>query len=327
MSEVRILLSDQAAPTLRAALAQALPQRPWRIVSPHDGGVDADIAFVTRDVTGLSTKHEWLPETRHFYDAMRHAPSLDWVHVHSAGADRQIFIDLMARGVRVTTSSGTNASVVAQTALAGLLSLARRLPQLARAQQAHAWAPLLKTGLPPDLEGQTAVIVGWGAIGQQIAAVLAVLGVRVVAVRRSATPSPPAQDTIRYDELATVLPRTDWLVLACPLNAQTEGLLDAQALARLPAGAHVVNVARGEVIDEAALVAALQQGHLAGAYLDVFAHEPLAALSPLWDLPNVIVTPHSAGFSAGNAQRVEQRFMANLTRWLDGHPLLSLANG
>ena len=327
MSEVRILLSDQAAPTLRAALAQALAQRPWRIVSPHDVGVDADIAFVTRDVTGLSTKHEWLPETRHFYDTMRHAPSLDWVHVHSAGADRQIFIDLMARGVRVTTSSGTNASVVAQTALAGLLSLARRLPQLARAQQAHAWAPLLKTGLPPDLEGQTAVIVGWGAIGQQIAAVLAVLGVRVVAVRRSATPSPPAQDTIRYDELATVLPRTDWLVLACPLNAQTEGLLDAQALARLPAGAHVVNVARGEVIDEAALVAALQQGHLAGAYLDVFAHEPLAAPSPLWDLPNVIVTPHSAGFSAGNAQRVEQRFLNNLTRWLDGQPLLSLANG
>lgn len=326
MSALRILLSDQAAPRLREAVAQVLGPRPFRIVSPRESGLDADIAFVTRDVTGLSTKHEWLPETRHFYDCMRHAPSLDWAHVHSAGADRQIFIDLMARGVRVTTSSGTNASVVAQTALAGLLALARRFPQLMAAQQGRTWAPLIRTGLPPDLQGQTAVIVGWGAIGQQIAAVLAVLGMHVVAVRRSATPSPPAQETIRYDDLTTVLPRTDWLVLACPLNAQTEGLLDAQALARLPAGAHVVNVARGEVIDEAALVAALQQGHLAGAYLDVFAHEPLAASSLLWDLPNVIVTPHSAGFSAGNAQRVAQRFLDNLTRWMEGQPLVSLAN-
>jgi phosphoglycerate dehydrogenase-like enzyme len=109
-----------------------------------------------------------------------------------------------------------------------------------------------------------------------------------------------------------VLPRTDWLVLACPLTEQTRGLVSAAHLAALPQGAHLINVARGEVVDELALIAALQSGHLAGAYLDVFAQEPLPAASPLWAMPQVIVTPHCAGFSDGNAQRVAQMFLDQL---------------
>ncbi|HEY1226726.1 MAG TPA: NAD(P)-dependent oxidoreductase, partial [Ramlibacter sp.] len=115
------------------------------------------------------------------------------------------------------------------------------------------------------------------------------------------------------------------LVLACPLTPETRGLVDASALALLPAHAGLVNVARGEVVDEGALVEALRQQRLGGAYLDVFATEPLATDSPLWDLPNAIVTPHSAGFSDGNEDRVARMFLDNLARWVAGQPLLNVA--
>ena len=323
---LRILLSDAAYAAIGPRLSQILADRPYVRVAANTPGADADIAFVSRDITGLSTKHETLPATAIFYDALRRAPSLRWVHGHAAGADRQIFQDLMARGVQVTSSSGANASVVVQTALAGLLALARRFPRMMVAQRSHTWAPLIKTGLPRDLAGQTAVIVGWGPIGQQLGALLDAIGLRVVAVRRHAGPANAAVETVAYEDLTAVLPRADWLVLACPLTERTRALVNAQALACLPDGAHLVNVARGEIVDEAALVSALQSGKLAGACLDVFEHEPLQADSPLWDMLNVIVTPHSAGFSDGNAAKVEQMFLDNLASWLAGRTLHNLAN-
>jgi phosphoglycerate dehydrogenase-like enzyme len=118
-----------------------------------------------------------------------------------------------------------------------------------------------------------------------------------------------------------VLPRADWLALACPLTEWTRGWIDTEALARLPEGAHVLNVARGEVVDEAALVAALQDGRIAGAYLDVFEVEPLPEKSPLWTLPNVIVTPHAASISTGSRARQAEIFLENLRRWSQEQPL------
>jgi phosphoglycerate dehydrogenase-like enzyme len=144
----------------------------------------------------------------------------------------------------------------------------------------------------------------------------------VLVVRRGAASAGPGIETLPFRQLPGVLPRADWLVLACPLNAETLGLIDAAALAALPRGAHLINVARGEVVVQPALVAALQSGHLAGAFLDVFEHEPLPAESPLWALPGVIVTPHSAGYSDSHAPRVAALFAGNLQRWLHGQPLL-----
>ncbi|WP_418116729.1 D-2-hydroxyacid dehydrogenase [Variovorax sp. 350MFTsu5.1] len=314
-------MSPQAAAQTAPGLQAALDGRAHLLVSP---GGDADIAFVSRDVTGLSTKHELLPHTQAFHDALRHAPSLRWVHAHSAGADRPVYGELRARGVEVTTSSGANASVVVQTALAGVLMLARQFPQLLAAQRVHAWSPLLGSGLPRDLAGQTAVIVGWGPIGQGLGALLSALGLRIVCVRGSEAPAAaPAHESLSYERLHTVLPRADWLLLACPLSERTRGLVGAAALARMPAGARLVNVSRGEVVDEPALIDALRGGALSGAYLDVFAHEPLSADSPLWDLPNVIVTPHTAGHSDGNEARVAGIFLDNLQRWMRGEPLLN----
>lgn len=319
---LRILLSPPARERLAPAIAAALDGAPHALVTVDDAeAAAADLAFVSRDVTGLSTKHQVLPATARFYDALAAAPGLRWIHTHAAGADRPVLLAARARGVLVTTSSGANAAVVAQSALAGMLALARHLPQLLAAQRERRWAPLIGAGLPRDLAGQTAMVVGWGPIGRQIGRLLRALGLRVVAVRHGTQPAGDGIPTVGYDALGAVLPRADWLVLACPLTERTRGLIGAAELARLPPGARVVNVARGEVVDEPALVAALQQGRLAGAFLDVFAHEPLPAASPLWDLPNVIATPHSAGFSDGNEARVDAIFLDNLRRWRRGEPL------
>jgi phosphoglycerate dehydrogenase-like enzyme len=325
---LRILLSDAARDCLGPRIANALGSRPFELLSVNALGTspvaDADIAFISRDVTGRSTKHELAPALQACYDTLRHAPSLQWVHIHSAGADRPVYGDLQARGVAITTSSGTNAAVVAQTAIAGLLALARHFPQLMAAQRSHTWAPLIDSNgiaLPRDIDGQTAVVIGWGPIGQQIGRLLTALGLRTVVVRRSAAAVENVHQVVGVNALDEVLPQADWLILACPLTDTTRGLIDRYALALLPSGAQLINVARGEVVNEPDLIAALQSGQLAGAFLDVFAHEPLAAESPLWDLPNVIVTPHTAGHSDGHFERVAQAFVDNLVRWLVGLPL------
>ena len=315
---LRILLSPIARASLESVVADLMQDMPYAWV---EAGDDADVAFVSRDVTGLSTKNAVLPQTQRFHDALLAAPSLQWVHAHSAGADRPVYVRLRERGVVVTTSSGANAGVVVQTALAGLLALARRFPQLQRAQGEHRWAPLIGSGLPRDLAGQTAVIVGWGPIGRGLASLLHGFGTRIVAVRASRRDEAPAADSVTYEEIDRVLPRADWLVLACPLTIRTHRLIGAAAMARLPPAASIVNVARGELIDEADMIERLADGRLAGAYLDVFEQEPLPSESPLWSLPNVILTPHSAGHSDGNDARISAAFLENLGRWRRGEPL------
>lgn len=306
----RLLLS----PPCRERLAERIHTLPGagrlQIVGLQEAG--ADWAFVSRDVTGLSTKHDILPGTQRFYDALDGSPSLSWVHVHSAGVDRAYYQQLVARGVVLTNSRGTNANVVAQTAMAGLLSLARHFPLLQAAQSQRRWQPLLQTGLPADLDGQQATLVGWGPVAQAIARCLAAFGLRVHVLRQRPDAVDCPWPSGRYADIDGVLPGTDWLVLACPLSAQTQQLVNAERLALLRPGARVINVARGEVIDEAALVQALREGRVGGAYLDVFEQEPLPADSPLWDLPNTLITPHSAGFSAGNAARVDAVFLEQL---------------
>lgn len=326
---LRLLVSDMAWSSIKSDVYQALDGQAIDRITVDEiltGQKTADIAFISRDVTGMSTKFVIEPDTQRFYDALSQSPDLRWLHVHSAGADRQIYIDLMARGVTVSTASGANARAVAQSALAGLLALARKLPQLMKAQQAYQWSPLLKTGLPEDLDGQTAVIVGWGPIAQMIGEVLHLLGVRIVVVRRSSADVALAEQVVPFDKINDVLPIADWLVLACPLNAQTHRLVDAAALSVIKPGAAIVNIARGTVIDEPAMIEALQDGRLNGAFLDVFAQEPLPADSPLWDLPNVIATPHTAGSSLGMYRRMEQTFTDNLARYVRSQPLQNVAS-
>jgi phosphoglycerate dehydrogenase-like enzyme len=178
--------------------------------------------------------------------------------------------------------------------------------------------------LPRDLAGQTICVLGLGAIGSEIARLAKALGLNVVGIRRSPRKEGDPVDEIHPPtELSTVLPRCQWLAIACPLTPETRRLIDADKLAQLPAGARVLNVGRGEIVDEPALISALQSGHVAGAYLDVFEKEPLPAESPLWDMPEVICTPHNSGASAGNEGRVHEVFIQNVFRWLDEKPLIN----
>jgi D-2-hydroxyacid dehydrogenase (NADP+) len=313
-----------------AALLEATQGWPCEFVTLEaagdDSGVQVHAAFISRDITGASTKTQLSPAVQSTYAVLRRSPQLRWVHTHSAGADRPIYGELRQRGVIISTSSGANAQVVAQTALAAVLAQARRLPQLWAAQRERRWAPLIDHQTPPDLSGQNALLVGWGPIARHLAPWLQMLGLNVTVLRHSAgVEAAPGLPTHPYTALSDCLPQADWLVLACPLSAATRGLVNAEALARARPNLVLVNVARGEVVDETALTAALRAGRIGAAWLDVFSTEPLPPESPMWRLPQVQVMPHSAGHAAGNAQRVQELFVQNLRAWLEGRPLVNSA--
>lgn len=281
------------------------------------------VALLSVDVIGRSTKTVLEPEIQTFVETLRAAPKLEWLQVPSAGMDRPFYGELRAQGVRLTSSAGANAKAVAQTAVAGLLALSRCIPDWMQAQREHRWHPLRGELIPPELEGQHAVVVGTGLIGQSIARILEAMDMRVTGVRRRAAPLPHFGRIIALDSLDEVLPSADWLVLACPLTDETRGLVNARRLEAMRPGARVVNVARGEIIDEQALIEALRHHRIAGAYLDVFAIEPLPPQSPLWDLPQVLISAHSAGNSTGHQRNVIGQFKGNLLRFLRAEPLVN----
>jgi phosphoglycerate dehydrogenase-like enzyme len=294
------------------------------IAEDQTPGVEFDVALISRDVTATSTKQNIIPSTQAFYDLLINSRDLRWVQIHSAGADRQIYLDLMARGVTISGSSGVNAPIVMQNAIAGILMLARKFPLMLKAQAERRWDPLIKHPLPPDLVGQTALIIGRGPIGSSIAKVLEAIGVKVVSVgfNKELKGGIQAQDGVHHvSELSKLLPQAHWLVIACPLSNETRALINKDVIKLLPDGAHIINIARGEIVAEADLIEALNNQKLAGAYLDVFASEPLDASSPLWVMENVIVTPHSAGHSAGNEGRVLELFVENLSLFANSERL------
>lgn len=290
------------------------PQRPL----PHEMLARVDIALMTQDVIGPSSKTDLSASLQTFSRQLEAAPRLRWLHIPTAGTDRPIFVEMIRRGVRVTTSSGANAQAVAHTALAGFMMLARGLLRFRDSQQAHRWEPVRGAQSPRDLDGQTAIVVGQGPIGQRIAALLETLGLAVLRVRRTAGAGSHA-----YGELPALAARAQWIILCCPISELTRHLVDARVLDAMAPGGYVINVGRGGVVHEPALVDAVRRGHLAGAYLDVFETEPLPPDSPFWDLPNVLVSPHSAGSSQGQSARSVQVFIDNLARWQRGEGLVN----
>ena len=270
----------------------------------------AEVAFFSADAYPVRTMH--------VIGAMLNAPNLRWLHTFSTGVDHPVFGVFLDKGVRLTTSAGANARPIARTAIMHLLALSRRLPSLIDAQRDHRWTPFTFD----ELEGARIAVVGMGAIGLEVIRLAQAMGMDVVGVRRSVAGDEPCE-TVPMDRLAEVLPTVRALVLAVPLTTETTNLIDATAIGSLPIGAYVVNVARGEVIDQAALVDALRRGRLGGAALDVFVEEPLPADSEVWDLPNTIVTPHSSGMTNQLPGRATDRFLENLRRYLAGEALLN----
>jgi phosphoglycerate dehydrogenase-like enzyme len=242
----------------------------------------------------------------------QHGDHLRWVHFRRVGIGEPI-VSLFRPfpHIQLTNGSGASGIAVAEHALALLLALLKRLPELRDLQREHTWSHGISVA---ELYGRTACVVGLGDVGRSAARLLRAFGVHVLGVRRTAEQVAEVDETYPVEALHTVLERSSILVLAPALTPATRRLIGATELARLPAGALVINVGRGAVLDEAALIAALQSSHLAGAGLDVLADEPLAAESPLWDMPNVIITPHSAAHTEATDDRSVELFVDNLER-------------
>ena len=244
------------------------------------------------------------------------APSLAWFHTLSAGVDHPVFGSLIARGVRLTTSSGSSAVPIAQAVFMHLLALTRQLPLMLRNRSTATWDRVGGT----DLAGGTVVIAGMGPIGVETAKLAAAFGMRAIGLRRTVNGTEPCETwtLARWHE---ALALADYLVLALPLSSETRHLLDSGSIATLRKGAMVVNVGRGELVDEPALISALQNGHLAGAGLDVTTTEPLPPDSPLWSMENVILTPHNSSAVPSTETAVVDIFFDNLGRYLRGDAL------
>lgn len=331
---MKLLLSDVATRRHGERIRAAVPDAVLLPVPPDGPLPDlagVEVAFISRDLFVGGTRHRLTPRFIRFVELLRAAPALRWVQTFSAGTDMAPYQAMLAHGLLLTNAAGASAPAVAQTAITGLLALARGLPRVADVQRRHAWEPLYaepgdSLG-PRDVDGQSALVVGTGPIGQEIGRLCRAFGLRTTGLRRDPGAGiPPGFDAVAgYPALPDLLPLTDWLLLACPLAAATRDLIDARALALLPPGSHLVNVSRGGVVVEADLLAALRSGHLAGAFLNVFTVEPLPPDSPFWDLPNVIVSPHSAAASDGLAERVAAIFCDNLVRWRRRQPLRNRA--
>ena len=221
-------------------------------------------------------------------DLARRAPELRWIQLTGAGLEHLLPLDWLPAGVRLTNCSGVHAPKVAEFATMALLMLHVGMPFFATAQRTHRWERLYT----PLIGGKTAVVVGLGGMGGAVARSARKLGLAVIGVNRSGRPSPAADQTLPVAKLHQVLPKADFLVLAAPLTSRSHGLIGKRELALLKPTAGLVNIGRGALLDEAALIQALKRRRLAGAILDVFATEPLPADSPLWDTPNLSIMPH-----------------------------------
>ncbi|WP_255170433.1 D-2-hydroxyacid dehydrogenase [Natrononativus amylolyticus] len=243
------------------------------------------------------------------------AERLEWAQATSAGYDHYDLEALEAAGIVLTNAAGVHAQPIAEQVLGAMLSFEREL-FTARDQQGDGLWLRTEGG---ELARKTVGIVGLGAIGGRTAELAAAVGSTVIGTKRDPSSAPAAVETVYPpEELDEVLRRAEYLVLACPLTDETRGLIDGAALETMPSDAVLVNVARGGVVEEAALVEGLQQGRIAGAALDVFEEEPLPQESPLWDLPNVLVTPHMAGSTPQYYERVAEIFRENYERFRAG---------
>ena len=244
---------------------------------------------------------------------------LAWFHSWSAGTDGEPVGALSAAGVEVTSSKGNGAPGIAEYVMLAMMMLSRRAALWLDAQKRHAW----ERRVTPELQGAVLGLIGFGHIGQAIARRAEGFGMRVIAIRRDAAAPVPeglACEIRQPDDLLEMLRIADYVAVAAPLTPQTRSLLRDEHFRAMKASAFYICVSRGAIAEEAALCRALREGWIAGAALDAHATEPLPPDSPLWDLPNTIVTPHNAGATQGNLDRAVDIFIDNLKRTAGGQP-------
>src|SRR3954471_5689831 len=256
------------------------------------------------------------------------APKLAFIQSISAGTDQYGKDALQAAGIRVASAQGSNERAVAEHAIALILSMARQIPQARDNQTAKVWRGMIGdiSKREDELGGKTLVIVGMGRIGSRLATIAKAFDMRVVGVKRDpSTGKGAADEVVAQARMLDVLPDADFVALTCPLTPETTNLIDARALTAMKRSAYLVNVARGRVVNEPALAAALEQGVIAGAALDCVWEEPLPEASPLWEAKNTLITPHTAGETQRYEDNVLDLLMENLGRLQRGEA--ELKNG
>jgi len=250
-------------------------------------------------------------------DLIPRAPKLRFVQSIGAGTDQFDRDALRARGIRLASAQGVNERAVSQHAMALVLALMRHIPAGRDNQRRRHWRSMISdlTQREDELGGKTLLIVGLGRIGSRLATLARAFGLRVIATKRDPSKGADAADLVVSDaQLREVLPQADIVALTCPLTPQTEKLIDAAGLAAMKPSAYLVNVARGRVVDEPALIAALEAKRIAGAALDCTVEEPLPETSPLWGFDNVLITPHTAGETRRYEDNVLDILLENLER-------------
>jgi phosphoglycerate dehydrogenase-like enzyme len=275
-------------------------------------------------------------------DDVSMAPHLRWVQVASAGVNSLLNHPIMQNDVMLTNASGIHATSIAEYVLAMMINLIRRWPELLFLKWGHGW--------PHDRDfasgngeiwGKVVGIAGYGSIGREVARLCQSFGMRVLAAKREpedlrdhgyclpgrGDPEARIPEVIYGpEELMEMLPQCDYVLVSAPLTRATEALIGPEELAAMKPSGYLINIARGELVDEGSLVEALRSGQIAGAALDVFAQEPLPSMNPLWELPNVLMTPHISGASPIYSERLSDLFAENLRRYVAGQALLNLVD-
>jgi phosphoglycerate dehydrogenase-like enzyme len=302
-------------------LERDFPDLQWAVVASPE-----EVAREIADAAILVTSNRVCSAA--YGEALRRCATrtLRWIHFTSAGIERGLRMGL-PDWAAVTNATGVKAAMVSEHALALLLALVRRLPDFAADQRARCWRHDDAMREIATLEGATVCVIGLGAIGRAVARKAKAFDARVIAVSRAGTAADGVAQVYPRERMAQALAMADAIVICTSSDADSFHLIDAAALAATRPKALLVNVARGDLVDGAALVGALQSGRLGGAALDVAEIEPLAPASPLWDLPNVIISPHVAGGGSSGYPQQKDLFGKNLLRFCAGEPLLNVCRG
>jgi phosphoglycerate dehydrogenase-like enzyme len=316
-----------------AQLRAALPAE-WDLVEVHapvsgrgdGGGSSAQALAAVRGAEiyfGLGLPHELLRA------ALEPPARLRWIHTGAAGVASLLHPELGERDITLTNSAGIHGPAIAETVIAMILHFRRGIDHAVRAQQRREWSATVFEGSDAgvqEIDGASLGIIGYGGIGREVGRRAAALGMRVLAVRRHPRPDDVAVVLAGDDALDRVLVESDVVVITLPSTEATRGMIGARELDRMRAGALLVNVARGDIVDTDALIAALRAHRLRGAALDVFPVEPLPADSPLWSLDNVLITPHVSGTTARFWEREAALLLDNVRRYLAGEPLRNIVD-
>jgi phosphoglycerate dehydrogenase-like enzyme len=264
-------------------------------------------------------------------EQLQSARKLHWIHSPAAAVHQFMFPELVNSNVILTNARDVHGPVVAEHVMALIFALAKKIPEAVRMQQKHLWGQeIVWRGRPRprELAGATLGLVGLGSIGRNVAKHAAAFGMRVIAVRQHPEKGTPefVHEVLPSSRLDEMLSRADYVVLAAPVTTATGGMIGREQIAKMKADAYLINVGRGPLVDENALAEALRSKKIGGAALDVFDKEPLPSDSPLWDLENLLITPHTAGMTDRLWERHYVLFSENLWRYLNGQPLLALVD-